>query len=126
MILIFGGAYQGKLGYALERFGLTRDDVYICGEDDSAMPQDRRIISGLDKWIWALVRNGKDVSQEMRQFAQQGSGAIVICDDISCGVVPTDPQLREWREAVGRSLGVLAQGSDEVVRMFCSIPTRIK
>ena len=126
MIIIFGGAYQGKLAYAMERFGLTRDDVYTCGDGDTAMPGGKPVIQGLDRWIFALVQADKDVLQEMRQFAQLNGDAIVICDDISCGVVPADPELRKWREAVGRSLGMLAQGSDEVIRMFCSIPTRIK
>ena len=28
MIIIFGGAYQGKLEYALEQYKLTMDDVF--------------------------------------------------------------------------------------------------
>ena len=31
MILIFGGAYQGKLTFAQKTFGLTAEDVYTCG-----------------------------------------------------------------------------------------------
>ena len=126
MILIFGGVHQGKLDYALERFGLTRDDVHFCGDEDISMPGGKRLVCGLDKWILALVRADKDVSQQVREFAQSHAQAIVTCDDISCGVVPIDPELRKWREAVGRALGVLASGSDEVIRVFCSIPTRIK
>ena len=36
MILIIGGAYQGKLDFAKEAFGITDSDVYICdtGEID--------------------------------------------------------------------------------------------
>ena len=36
MILIIGGAYQGKLDYAKEVFGITDADVHICdaGEID--------------------------------------------------------------------------------------------
>ena len=34
MILIIGGAYQGKLDFAKETFGVTDADVYICGEDE--------------------------------------------------------------------------------------------
>lgn len=30
MILIFGGAYQGKLDYALKTFDKTEDDVFCC------------------------------------------------------------------------------------------------
>ena len=36
MILIFGGAYQGKLDFAKETFGLTDADIHVCstGEID--------------------------------------------------------------------------------------------
>ena len=31
MILIIGGAYQGKLDYVKDTFGITDTDVYTCG-----------------------------------------------------------------------------------------------
>ena len=36
MILIIGGAYQGKLDFAKEAFGITAADVFTCtsGEID--------------------------------------------------------------------------------------------
>ena len=34
MILIIGGAYQGKLDYAKEAFGITDGDVHICNAED--------------------------------------------------------------------------------------------
>jgi hypothetical protein len=126
MILIFGGAYQGKLAYTMERFGLTKDDVYACGIEDADIPGNRKIIYELDKWILALLKKGVDVEQAMRLFIEGNKDAAVICNDISCGVGPVDPLLRKWREAAGRSLAILSQKSDEVVRLFCGIPTRLK
>ena len=32
MILIIGGAYQGKLDYAKDTFGIVDADVYTCSE----------------------------------------------------------------------------------------------
>ena len=126
MVLIFGGSYQGKLAYALERFKLSESDVYRCNDEDSTMPKNKKIIYETDKWILALVKSDIDVDEAIRQFVGNNQDAIVICNDISCGVVPSDPVLRKWREAAGRSLAVLSQVSDEVVRLFCAIPTRIK
>ena len=34
MIFIIGGAYQGKLDFAKEAFGITDADVYTCGSED--------------------------------------------------------------------------------------------
>ena len=126
MILIFGGAYQGKLAYALERFKATEADVHKCSDDDVNTPVEKEIVYELDKWILALVKNDRDVEAAMQRFIDANQDTIIICNDISCGVVPLDPTLRKWREAVGRSLAKLSSISSEVVRLFCAIPTRIK
>ena len=126
MILIFGGAYQGKLAYALDRFKLTESDVYQCKNDDVNVPENKKVIYEIDRWLLALVENDIAVEEAMIQFIGANQDKIVICNDISCGVVPLDPVLRKWREAVGRSLAVLSRTSDEVIRLFCAIPARIK
>lgn len=126
MFLIFGGAYQGKLDYALERFGLNEDDVFRCVEENTAMPGGRKVVYEIDKWILALVRAGADVSAALQQFIQRSPDTVVICNDISCGVVPMGADMRQWREAAGRSMAELARASDEVFRLFCGIPTKIK
>jgi len=126
MILILGGVYQGKLAYALERFGLAEADVCFCNEEDTAAPAGKRIVYEIDRWVLALVRADMDVGGKIGQFMENNRDAIVICNDISCGVVPVDSMLRKWREAVGKSLALLAQHSDEVIRLFFGISARLK
>ena len=126
MILIFGGVYQGKLNYALQRFGLTEDDVAYCVEGDAANPSGKRIVNEIDKWILALLRANMDVVQNTRQFLGENPDSIIICNDISCGIVPTDPILRRWREEVGIFMGMASQWSNEVIRLYCGIPTILK
>jgi len=125
VVLIFGGAYQGKLVYALDRFGLTDNDVYRCG-DDINVPIGKAIIYEIDKWILALIKADADTEEALRQFRDGNPEAVVICNDISCGIVPEDVVLRKWREVVGKSLAELSRHSDEVIRLFCGIPTRVK
>ena len=129
MILIFGGAYQGKLAYAMERFNLTESSVYRCDDSNVDIPDNKKAVYETDKWILALIKAGKtnaEIEQTVQQFILEHRDSVVICNDISCGVVPTDPVLRKWREAVGRTLALCAQNSEEVIRLFCSIPTRLK
>ena len=126
MILIFGGAYQGKLEYALKRFGMDEMDVYRCDEATVGIPSEKSIIYEIDKWILALVKEEIDAEKAAELFIAVNKGAVVICNDISCGVVPIDPILRKWREAVGRALAKIAHSSDEVIRLFCGIPTKVK
>ena len=126
MILIFGGAYQGKLAYALERFGLADDQVYHCSAEDVAVPCKQKVIYGIERWILALIRADADLAQQLERFMRENPDAAVICSDISCGVVPIDDTLRKWREETGRALIKLAEQSEEVVRLFCGIPTKVK
>ena len=52
--------------------------------------------------------------------------AVVICTDVSCGVVPMDRVQRLWREEVGRTVCALARRADSVPRVFCGLPLRLK
>ena len=126
MTLVFGGAYQGKLDYVMERFGLTDGDVFCCSEEDMSLPQGKRAVNGLDKWLLALVKGGGDVSGMMAEFIEKNGRAVVICNDVSCGVVPADYDMRRWRETVGRAMVELSRASEETIRLFCGIPTKVR
>ena len=126
MILIIGGAFQGKLDYVINRFGLREEEIFFCSDENSACLAGKKAVYEIDKWILALIRADKDIPDETRQFLSGNKDAIIICNDISCGVVPTDAQMRRWREEVGRLLGLLARESGEVIRMYCGIATRLK
>ena len=125
MVLIIGGAYQGKLKYALERFKLPESDVYRCGESDTGVPRGK-VVYGLENWILALIKADIDVAGKVREFIDLNADAVVVCRDISCGVVPSDAVLRKWREDVGRTLAALSMDASEVIRLFCGIPAVIK
>ena len=113
------------MAYTLDRFGLTRGDVYECG-DSITVPKNKKIIYEIDKWILAMVKAGIDIKEPVREFIAANKDAVVICNDIANGIVPVDPILRKWREEVGRSLAEISLASDEVARMFYGIPMRIK
>ena len=72
----------------------------------------------------------KGFNGDPRVFAEdfhcKYSDAVVIADEIGCGVVPIDRSDRAWREAAGRALCVLAQKSENVTRVVCGIGVRIK
>lgn len=126
MILIFGGSHQGKLSYTLERFQLSEADVHFCQVADTSLPQNKPVIYQLEHWILALLQADLDLETNLAQFIESNRQSIIICTDISSGVVPIDPILRKWREEVGRLMGLLATSSVEVVRLFCGIPQRLK
>lgn len=128
MILIIGGAYQGKLDYAKEEYGLTDEDVFTCEEGSTAVGFDEKIVDHFERYILALIKAGqvpeKAVGMQLR--ANRYKGRIIICDDISQGIVPMDATERAWREGVGRTMVKIAQQADKVVRVFCGIPEIVK
>ena len=59
MILITGGAYQGKLDYAKEEYGLTDDDVFTCEETSTAVGFDEKIVYHFERYVLALIKAGQ-------------------------------------------------------------------
>lgn len=116
MILLIGGAGQGKLAYALEKTGYGADDVARDPETAKGKP----IFDGLETW----VRERPDTSLD--DLLAVNPDVVVICDEIGCGVVPVDPAERAWREAVGRLCCDLARRAQRVERIFCGLGMVLK
>ncbi len=121
MILITGGSYQGKLDYAKARFALTDDDICI-GKIDF----DKKCLAYIDRYALEAVKSGLEPVDIFRANVDALRNKIIITTDISSGIVPMDPALRAWREACGRMNSYLASQADEVWRLFCGIPQRLK
>lgn len=126
MIFILGGSYQGKLAFARAAFELSEEDVFLCTEDTAAPDLSKRCVAHLERFALNRVRAGADPADYLRAHRDEIESAVLISDDISAGVVPVDPQARAWREASGRMNAYLAGEADEVWRLFCGIPQRLK
>lgn len=113
MILVFGGLASGKRGYVKEEFGYT--DTEISADIYDGVP----VLYNLHELI------NTDADSE-RLFPELLKKKIVICNDISCGIVPMDRADREKREAVGRLLIRLAAKAERVVRIQCGLAQIIK
>lgn len=126
MILILGGAWQGKQAFALERFGLTENDVFTCGEDTREIPSENRVIAHIERLALGLTRDGTSPEAFWQERLDALRDRVLISDDISCGVVPIDTDIRAWREQNGRANNLLARHADEVWRVFCGLGQRLK
>ena len=121
MILITGGSYQGKLEYARARFGLTDADICI-GEIDLT----KRCLAYVERYALEAVKRGVEPADIFMANEARLSDKLIVTTDISGGIVPMDATLRAWREACGRMNTWLAGRADEVWRLFCGIPQRLK
>jgi adenosyl cobinamide kinase/adenosyl cobinamide phosphate guanylyltransferase len=124
--LVIGGAYQGKLDFALAHYGLHRGDVYTCKDTTITLNVKKPVIYGFEKWVLAIIRAEFNVQAELDKLMSKLADKIIIATDISAGVVPLDAETRAWREEAGRATVKLAQRADEVYRLFVGIPTKLK
>lgn len=147
MILIFGGAYQGKLDYAKKNFKIET----VCDCSDGAAPDFAAdAIYGIDGFVKRYATRGYKALTEKhpeKQAKQQSPGSdqspleaadwfderreawrdkILIMTDVSQGIVPMEPELRAFREMNGRLMLRLAAEADEVHRVFCGMGKRVK
>lgn len=124
MILIFGGAYQGKLEYAIKQFGINEDDIFSC--TDEKIDFSKTVITDLEKFTLACVEAELDPIKELKSHRNELEDKILIASDVSQGIVPMDKTQRAWREINGRALIYLAGESEQVIRVFCGIGQKIK
>ena len=120
MILIIGGAYQGKLEFAKESFGLADEDVYVCttGQIDFS----RRCVYKIEEFAFAH----QDPVAYFASHREQWQDSILICQDIFCGVVPMGAENRAWRQKTGRLCQYLTKEAKKVSRIFCGLEQRLK
>ena len=124
MKFITGGAYQGKLEYAKKLYpgaewtdgaGCSLQEILSCGAVDHFHLFVRR-------WL----QEGKTPQELIRAILDKNRDLIIVCDEIGCGLVPTDAFEREYRESVGRICTQLVEYADEVYRVTCGTGGRIR
>lgn len=129
MILITGGAWQGKLKFAMELAECMRMEAGKVAEgktDGFEAVLDRPIIHDFHEYIKRLLKECKSPEAFVDEIERNNPNVIIITNELGCGIVPIDPNEREWREAAGRAAVRLAGASERVYRLVCGIPTKIK
>ena len=129
MKLIIGGAWQGKLTYALKAANIETKDSETVAEgatDSFQAALECRIIHNFHEYVRRLLQEEKDPDQLIRDIVEHNPDVFITMNELGCGIVPEDPFDRRWRESAGRAAVKLAKHSSEVYRMVCGIPARIK
>ena len=123
MILITGGAYQGKTAYVKAHFQHEITDGAVCMFDTA---KSAAILTNYHMLIRRLTESGMDAESFTRAFCSENPDCIVLLDEIGSGIIPMEKQERIWRETVGKAGCILAENSEAVIRLLCGIPTAIK
>jgi len=115
MILIIGGAYQGKFEYAKANF-----------------KEGHQIINNFHKYVRKTMQQGKDPELEAKQLmnkavlAGNADKLVLVSDEVGSGIVPIDAFEREFREKNGRVNCYLAGQAEQVIRVTAGNGTRFK
>lgn len=124
MVLIIGGAYQGKLDFAKTAFTLSEDDIFTCTSFE--IDFSKRCINKIEEFTLACAQNGVDPSEYFKAHRDDWKDSVLICEDIFCGVVPMGAEMRAWRQATGRLCQYLSHEAAEVSRIFCGLEQKLK
>ena len=124
MILIIGGAYQGKLDFAKANLGIREDQICDCGRDPADFS--KKCLWHVEQLCLECVQKGIDPREYFLARRSQWQNSVLICRDIFCGVVPVDDTCREWRQATARLCQYLSAEADQVSRIFCGLEQRLK
>lgn len=114
MVIVFGGAYQGKLDFVKEKFNILDDDVLDLSKEGFSL--DKKVIYHFEE---VKKRNISFNKEDLKD-------KILVFNDESLGLVPIDDFDRKYREDIGRLMVSLSKDANEIYRVFLGIGERIK
>lgn len=120
MVLIIGGAYQGKRAFAKETFALSDSNIFTCTGD--TIDFSARCIDHIEEF----TANHPDPIGYFRENHEKWRESILIVQDIFCGVVPLGADMRAWRQNTARLAQYLCREASQVSRIFCGLEQRLK
>lgn len=124
MVLIFGGAYNGKLEFVKEKYDLNNEEIFFCTNEN--LNFEKKVLCGLHIFTKACVLNNINSLKILENNMDILKDKIIVCDEINSGIVPMEKLDRAWREETGRVLQFLSKNSSSVYRMFFGIQEQLK
>ena len=108
MILVVGGLGAGKREFVIRTLGYPAEKMSPAWEDGTP------VLYGLENL---------DPLPPLEDLLRR---EVVVCREVGCGVIPLEGEDRKRREAVGRLCCDLAARAEQVYRVSCGIPMRLK
>lgn len=129
MILVIGGAYQGKLEFAKELWKERQNGrnavSFADGRSDSCEKAwNAQIIYGFHHFAERMTE--EEIHEFIGDITNKNPASIIIMNEVGYGIVPADPKERAYREAAGHAGQRLAKEAKEIYRVVCGIGTKIK
>lgn len=126
VVLIIGGAYQGKKAFTCEQFQLKEQELV----DGRTSPYGSLTVSKgmhhLQDYIKRFLLDELDATEQILSEIDANPEVYLLCNELGCGLVPIDAFDRRYRETVGRLQCELAKRAKEIYRVYCGIGVKIK
>ncbi|MCD8052688.1 MAG: bifunctional adenosylcobinamide kinase/adenosylcobinamide-phosphate guanylyltransferase [Lachnospiraceae bacterium] len=130
MVLITGGAFQGKLDRARELAAREDREPVIVSEEYARAEDIIRadIWDQFHAWVKRRMEEGVDAQTEaeLAEILAANPRLIIVTREMGCGLVPVDAFERAWRERVGRLGCFLAERAERVYLVTCGVPLCIR
>lgn len=123
MELIIGGAFQGKLTYAAEKYEFEADE--LCDLSIVLPTEGQKCCYHLEAYSKTACREGLSLEDALNAL-MPGQMEAIVSREIGNGIVPMDGFERAWREFHGALLRELAKRAGSVTRVICGIPEALK
>lgn len=123
MMLMIGGAYEGKTEYA-EAVGISD----ICNGETAGFDEIKKhkCVKKYQMLVKRQLEAGLDPLIEAEKLFDECPDIVIISTEIGCGIVPIEKSERIWRETVGKVCCFIAAKSEKVIRISCGIASVIK
>lgn len=123
MMLMIGGAYEGKTEYA-EAIGISD----ICDGEKAGFDEIKKhkCVKNYQMLVKRQLEAGLDPLIEAERLFSECPDIVIISTEIGCGIVPIEKSERIWRETVGKVCCFIAAKSEKVIRINCGIASVIK
>lgn len=109
MILIIGGANQGKTEYAKKNYS-----EYVIVDSHHLIVRKQ------------LEENKNPQEEILREIKVASENTVFISDEVGYGIVPMDSFERKYRDEVGRVNQILAKNAEHVIRIVAGFAQTIK
>lgn len=126
MILVIGGAFQGKKEYVAQTFGIAIQNMTDGINCELDAVYKASCVSHFHEWVKRMLEQGEDPYVLAEKLWKENPDVILISNELGYGVVPMDAFDRKYREATGRICTCLASRAKEVHRVVCGIGMVIK
>lgn len=126
MILVVGGAFQGKKEYVMQNWGLSEDMLADGRSCDRERLFQAKAILHFHEYLRRCLQEQQSIHILIQELVSRNPEVIVIANELGYGVVPVDAFDREYRETVGRTCCMLAKEAQEVHRVVCGVGMVIK